>query len=57
MSGLRGFGMTFAGGVFRNWYIDGEGCKRWVDNDEIVRGPSALYDVPTPPEDRPGGDA
>lgn len=37
---MRGFGMTFdtRTGTFRNWYIDGEGSKRWADNDELVQG-------------------
>ena len=50
MGALRGFGMTFdcATGGFRNWYLDGEGCKRWADNDEIVRGLNGLQDEPPP---------
>lgn len=43
---LRGFGMIFdlqSGGI-RNWYIDGDGCKRWADNDEIVRGLNGLHE-------------
>lgn len=37
---MRGFGMTFdiRSGCCRNWYIDRKGAKRWVDNDELVRG-------------------
>jgi hypothetical protein len=47
---LRGFGMTFdlRSGGFRNWYIDGEGAKRWADNDELVRGLAGLEDDPRP---------
>jgi hypothetical protein len=39
MGTLRGFGVTFdlAFGCMRNWYIDGEGAKRWADNDELVQ--------------------
>lgn len=37
---LRGFGTSFdlQHGTSRSWYIDAEGAKRWVDNDELVRG-------------------
>lgn len=51
---LRGFGLTFdlSSGGFRNWYIDGEGAKRWADNDELVRGLTGLIDEPPVPEDR-----
>jgi hypothetical protein len=51
MSSLRGFGMTFdvQSGSVRNWYIDGEGAKRWADNDELVRGLSGLQDDPPQP--------
>lgn len=31
-------------GAMRNWYIDGEGVKRWADNDDIVRGLNGLHD-------------
>lgn len=48
---LRGFGMTFdiASGSVRNWYIDGEGAKRWADNDELVRGLAGVQDGPPLP--------
>lgn len=45
---MRGFGMTFdirSGGV-RNWYIDGDGAKRWADNDELVPGIAGQHDGP-----------
>ena len=54
MSTLRGFGMTFETGAFRNGYIDGEGVKRWADHDEIVRGYNGLHDETTP--NRRGGE-
>lgn len=33
-----GFGMTFdiKRGVFRQWYLDKSGVKRWVDNSQPV---------------------
>jgi hypothetical protein len=31
-------------GGFRNWYIDGEGAKRWADNDDLVMGYHAQLD-------------
>ena len=52
MGTLRGFGLTFdtqTGGM-RNWYIDGEGAKRWADNDEIVRGLAGQHDDEPQPE-------
>lgn len=47
MGSLRGFGMTFdlSSGGFRNWYIDGEGAKRWADNDELVRVLAGQHDT------------
>lgn len=56
MSTLRGFGFTFdlPSGGMRNWYIDGEGAKRWADNDELVRGLNGLHDFePAPQEPQP----
>lgn len=43
---LRGFGLVFdmQTGAMRNWYIDGEGVKRWADNDETVRELNSLHD-------------
>lgn len=41
---LRGFGMTFANGAARNWYVGADGVKRWADNDENV----AAEDRPLP---------
>ena len=46
MASLRGFGFTFdiGAGCTRGWYIDGEGAKRWADNDELVRGLNGQQD-------------
>lgn len=43
---MRGFGMTYdmRTGAMRNWYIDSEGAKRWVDNDALVDGPAGQHD-------------
>jgi hypothetical protein len=43
---MRGFGMTYdmRTGTMRNWYIDGEGAKRWVDNDALVDGLAGQHD-------------
>lgn len=56
MATLRGFGTTFdlASGNARNWYIDGEGAKRWADNDELVRGLAGLQEPAKPVTE--GGD-
>lgn len=53
MGTLRGFGLCFDAHSmgFRNWYIDGEGSKRWADNDELVRGLNGLHDEPSPPHE------
>jgi len=55
---LRGFGLTYdcATGGCRNWYLDGEGVKRWADNDEVVRGLSGLPDEVAAKTERGGGD-
>lgn len=55
---MRGFGMTFDLATMgaRRWYIDGEGAKRWADNDELVRGLAGLHDEP-PATDGPEGGA
>lgn len=34
--GLRGFGSVIESGTVRHWYIDKEGTKRWLDNDQMV---------------------
>lgn len=36
ISTLRGFGTTFdlTTGRARNWYVAGDGVKRWADNDK-----------------------
>ena len=52
MGTLRGFGMTLdlATGGVRRWYIDGEGARRWADNDELVRGLAGIVESPTQEE-------
>lgn len=38
ITGGFGWELDIASGHVRRWYIDREGAKRWVDNDEIVMG-------------------
>lgn len=58
MSSLRGFGLCFDVRTmqFRHWYIDGDGVKRWADNDEMVRGLAGLHDEKPVPEADSGGE-
>lgn len=42
--GLRGFGGTWSNGGWRNWWIDQDGFKRFVDNDQLVE-----EEKPAPP--------
>jgi hypothetical protein len=36
---MQGFGFTYDVklGILRNWYVDKDGIKRWVDNDLPVK--------------------
>ena len=56
ITGGFGWELDIASGRVRNWYIDREGAKRWVDNEELVRGIAGQHEPfnATPPDGAKG---